>query len=690
MNFLNPLFLFGLGAAAVPILIHLFTRRRPREVKFPSLEFLAEVNQSEIRRLKLKQWLLLLLRTLAIAALALGMARPALRGTAGAGRAASTVVALVDVSGSMGAIGASGRPLVAEARRVVEDLLSTLGPGDELWLVPYDRAPHAVSEKPLSDLPRLRTAAQALTAGAHVTDHRAALEAAARALREARALNRELFWISDFQAAGLGEDTPRFTAPDGPWAQARVYAVPLAPRSRANAALTDAALAPAGEGASAGAALTVGARAFGVTAGDFPVEVRELGAPGRESALGRGYVSLPDRGDAQTLLPLARMPAAGGEAVLPGDALALDDRRVFAAGRAGTLRVLVREDGGSSPLALALQAGSPASGLDVRTVDGSTLPEAAREADVIVIGDVERLGPAELQAVLDFHRGGGGLLLAPGARADIGFWNGSLLSEAGGVELGAVENAATGAAWRLERVVAGHAVLVGFPARPGEALSNARFQQVRALRVPAASPARALLEFGRGRAALVELPHALLLNTLLGPQSSDFALSGAFLPLLHQAAKVLGRGTAAASLVPGESYRAPAGTGEWRIEDEDGRPVAAQLVTEGGAPRLVSAPLEKPGLYRVYEGALLRSSFAVNPDPRESDLAAIPEDQLLAGFPAGRAQVLRAGDDLARRVRESRYGRELWPWFVALALALLVAESLIGRGSKLDAPKSPA
>ena len=43
MNFLNPLFLFGLGAAAIPILIHLFTRRRPREVKFPSLEFLTEV-----------------------------------------------------------------------------------------------------------------------------------------------------------------------------------------------------------------------------------------------------------------------------------------------------------------------------------------------------------------------------------------------------------------------------------------------------------------------------------------------------------------------------------------------------------------------------------------------------------------------------------------------------------------------
>ena len=126
MSFLNPLFLFGLLAAAIPVVIHLFTRRRPRERPFPSLEFLAEVNQSEIRRLRLKQWLLLLLRTLAVAAIALAMARPALRGAgarSGTG-AATTVVALVDVSGSMGAAGgtaagSAAATLATQARRVV-------------------------------------------------------------------------------------------------------------------------------------------------------------------------------------------------------------------------------------------------------------------------------------------------------------------------------------------------------------------------------------------------------------------------------------------------------------------------------------------------------------------------------------------------------------------------------------------
>jgi len=184
VSFLNPLFLFGLAAAAIPVVIHLFTRRQPREQLFPSLEFLTEVNQSEIRRLKLRQWLLLLMRTLAVAAIALAMARPALRGSAAAaGRspgaaAAASVVVLVDQSGSMGAAAAApgeaaGGTLMEAARRAVEDLLATLGPSDELLLVPYDQGVHPVTPAPSSDLGRLRAANQALVPSA-----RAAMEEA--------------------------------------------------------------------------------------------------------------------------------------------------------------------------------------------------------------------------------------------------------------------------------------------------------------------------------------------------------------------------------------------------------------------------------------------------------------------------------------------------------------------------------
>jgi hypothetical protein len=698
VNFLNPLFLFGLGAAAIPVLIHLFTRRRPREVRFPSLEFLAEVNQSEIRRLRLKQWLLLLLRTLAVALLALALARPSLQGGTRGGTAASTLVALVDVSGSMGAPDGEGRPLTASARRVVESLLATLGPADELLLVPYDRAPRPLSEQPLADAGRLRAAAQALVPSESATDHGAALELAARALQGSHALNRELFWVSDFQRTGFGERGLQL--PPGPWAGARVYLVPLQPRSRANAALTGAALAPAADSGQA-PALEVEAVSYDAVAGpgaqDFALEARELspgagdarsagagdartaGAGGTEGSnalsLGRGFVSLGARGEGRALVPLARLPQAGGEVLLPDDALGLDNRRVFAAGRAGTLRVIVREDGAASPLRLALEAGSPASGLSVRTLDASQLAAGTGDADLIVVGDVERLGPTELQAVLDFHRAGGGLLLVPGARADLAFWNG-FLGQLGVGTLGPEDAAPAGAAWRLLRAVAGHAVLDGFPSRPGEPLTQARFARVHAF-TPHAG-ARVLLRFDDAHAALVEASRVLALAAPLDAARSDFAVSGAFLPLVHQAALVLARGTAAPSLTPGDTWSAPA-SAEWRVEDETGREVPVRVESGSGATRAVSAPLERTGLYRAFAGGQLRASFAVNPDPREGDLTPIAEPALVAAFPAGRVRVLRMGDDLALRVRQARFGRELWPEFLVLALLLLVAESVIGR-----------
>jgi hypothetical protein len=676
MSFLNPLFLFGLFAAAIPVLIHLFTRRRPRERPFPSLEFLSEVNQSEIRRLRLRQWLLLLLRVLAIAALALAMARPALRGRGARGGAgsATTLVALVDVSGSMGAAAAAaGGPtstLADQARRVVEELLTTLAPGDELLLVPYDRAPHPVTARPSGDVGRLRAAAQALDAGAMTTDHRAALELAAGALAPARALNRELFWISDFQATGFPPGGAGLAAPPGPWSGARVYLVPLAPRTRANVALTDAALVPT----ESGLALDVGATSFGAAPGDLALAVRDARA-GDE--LARGFLALPARGATTTLLPLARVPEEGGIASVPADVLPLDDRRVFAAGRSGTVRVALREDGGPSALRLALEAGAPASGLAVEAVDAAALPARLAAADVLVLDDLERLGAAETQAVLDFQRSGGGVLVVLGPHADPAYWNGGLLREIGAGTLGAPLQAPPGAAWRLTRSTAGHAALAGFPARPGEPLSAARFTALRAF-APAPG-ARVLLEFDRTHPALVEATRALVFTAGLDPQSSDFPVSGAFLPLLHQAVKVLGRGTAAASLLPGERYGAPAATGLWRIVDERGRDVPSELVATAGATRLVSAPLERPGLYRVLQGAEARTHFAVNPDPRESDLAAVPEAALLRAFPPGRAQVLRVGAGLAGRVREARFGRELWTTFVALALLLLFAETVLGR-----------
>ena len=80
MTFLNPLALFGLAAAAIPVLLHLFNLRKLRRVEFSTLAFLKELQRTRIRRLKLRQLLLLILRTLIVIVLVLAFSRPTLKG----------------------------------------------------------------------------------------------------------------------------------------------------------------------------------------------------------------------------------------------------------------------------------------------------------------------------------------------------------------------------------------------------------------------------------------------------------------------------------------------------------------------------------------------------------------------------------------------------------------------------------
>ena len=66
MSFLNPFFLFGALALAVPVLIHLVRREKSEVVQFSSLMFLLKVPKRSVRQQKLKNLLLMLLRLLIV------------------------------------------------------------------------------------------------------------------------------------------------------------------------------------------------------------------------------------------------------------------------------------------------------------------------------------------------------------------------------------------------------------------------------------------------------------------------------------------------------------------------------------------------------------------------------------------------------------------------------------------------
>jgi hypothetical protein len=96
LEFVNPLMLAGVAAAAVPIVLHLIMRQQPKQLEFPALRFVRQRQEANRRRLRLRHLLLLALRTAALCLLALAMARPSMRTAGGlVDRAAPVAAAMV-------------------------------------------------------------------------------------------------------------------------------------------------------------------------------------------------------------------------------------------------------------------------------------------------------------------------------------------------------------------------------------------------------------------------------------------------------------------------------------------------------------------------------------------------------------------------------------------------------------------
>src|SRR5687768_7395230 len=72
----NPLMLGWLAAAAAPLIIHLWNKRKYREVSFAAIEFLLAALRKNSKRIQLEQWILLAVRTLIIVLLVLAVSEP--------------------------------------------------------------------------------------------------------------------------------------------------------------------------------------------------------------------------------------------------------------------------------------------------------------------------------------------------------------------------------------------------------------------------------------------------------------------------------------------------------------------------------------------------------------------------------------------------------------------------------------
>jgi hypothetical protein len=156
MGFLAPAWLALAAVAAVPLLLHVLRQRAGARIDFPAVRWLASAEQEASRNLRLRQLLVLLLRVLAIVAIALAAARPVRRG-AGPPRALAIVL---DDSPSTGAL-VDGRPVIERLRAEARALRAASAGAERLWLVTADARVHTGEAAVDSVLAATRPAAAA-------------------------------------------------------------------------------------------------------------------------------------------------------------------------------------------------------------------------------------------------------------------------------------------------------------------------------------------------------------------------------------------------------------------------------------------------------------------------------------------------------------------------------------------------
>lgn len=138
MQFLNPLFLIGLSAIAIPIAIHFFNLRRYKKVYFSDISKLEELAEETRRQSRLKHLLILAARILAIAFLAIAFAQPVIPPKENALQSGSAAVGVyIDNSFSM-EDGTEAGTLLDEAKRKAREIVAGHIPSDRFMLITND------------------------------------------------------------------------------------------------------------------------------------------------------------------------------------------------------------------------------------------------------------------------------------------------------------------------------------------------------------------------------------------------------------------------------------------------------------------------------------------------------------------------------------------------------------------------
>ena len=711
MTFLHPWAIWiGVAAAAGPLLIHWLTRPRPTRYPLSTLRFVREAIRQRRSWHRLRDALLLILRTLAVLLIALALARPQWGQrlqVSDLGGSDAVRVVLLDVSQSMAA--REGAVEQIERARTIAARWLRYRPGLAANLILAGARPQGVFEVPSTNFDALRDELAHCRALPQRLDVNRALDLAARMLAPASPADhrrRELVVVSNFLRSS--------------WAKADFAPLPADTRIQLESTAPAQPLANVGilraQGHAAG---SQGGTQLDVDVGNYTPTARKVTV---EAAVGNSTWRLtgtcpPGRSTTLTEeLGGGRPGWLAGEARLVGvdDALAADNVYPFvlcvrpqptyvlltrqAQGRKATSSLFLecalaptarskRTTYDQSP-AKGSRAGGELPAPRIVRMDPAALDQAAVAAgDLIVLDHPGKLTDetVKLLAAL-LHRGRPILYVAAEL---IDATNLKRLGEAAGSGLQMPVEFTPPPAGQARRdlfytaVRRDSAPLGVFGDSLTSVMGRLRFTGgLSSRRLGTGVDADVLAAYNDGSAGIVlcasDAGVLAVLNADLG--ASNLPRTSAFLPMLTElVGQMLDRGRATEAAYCGEPLvvhlppEAGAAAGlEVRGPGEAGTETApgryGELVDEAvGAVWRWSSP-GPPGVYRVQRGSTPVFALAVTIPPEESQLDVLPPEVLTSRLAAGRAVVYHGAAD------EDQRRDDFWKWFAVACVVCVLGE----------------
>ncbi len=707
--------IYGLGAAAVPIIIHLLNKRKHREMPWAAMRFLMAAIRKNSRRIRIEQWLLLAVRTLIILLVVTAMAKPYLESLGAlpimAGQRTHRVLVL-DGSLSM-AYATAGATRFEQAKTLASQLVRVARRGDAISVVVMGDPPRVVIGDPSPNHAEVLKEVEEITLPHGGTDLTASFRAIDRVLAVSTIAQKEVVFLTDLQAAswrkpGSGGDDGLKRAIAGlEGRKPRSVVIDLGKAGGENRAVTDVQLNTP--------IVTVGLSTL------VQAKVHNYGPNPSEGVRVRLVVDGQLGPEQDVNLPVGETVAvafnqtfgAPGdhmvEVRIDDDPLALDNHRWLAVPVREHLNVLL-VDGEYKPepfqsetdyLAQALSpaatsAGSPTT-LRTEVVAESQLSRRdLTPYDAVVLCNVAQFTEAEVTALEDYLKQGGGVVVFGGGQVSADNYNRLLHAEGKGLLPAAVgpivgDASKKEASFGFDPLGFRHPIVADFagesdPVQAG--LTGSKTWQFHKLKLPRGSPARVALAFDNGDPAVIEAARhrgtVLQVATSADSEWTAWPVRPSYPPVMgsviHQAA---GGKLAERNVRVGQplDQALPASGAEAAVTvlAPDGRSLPSKLQAAGGVSRLHFEDTDLSGAYQVKIGPPLaqEAAFAANPDPAESDPAKLDRAGLADAVPGWDFAYLTNSKDLTDNAASVSRRGELHRSLLYGVLILLIVESVL-------------